>query len=113
MGYVPKAMHREAKRDGGSVKQPTHSTSKNKGNEDQFRLPSLGLGAEISSKAQVEGAIATRNEDQKICSHLPWKMRRKTTMLPIALSAPMTAYNMPTTNPPTSWLLDPVSAASI
>ena len=55
MGYVPKAMHRKAKRDGGSVKQPTHSTSKNKGNEDQFRLSSLGLGAEISSKAQVEG----------------------------------------------------------
>src|SRR5262245_18579850 len=54
MGYVPKAMHRKAERDGGSVKQPAHTTSKNKGNEDQFRLPSLCLGAEICSEAQVE-----------------------------------------------------------
>ena len=41
MGDIPKAMYRKAKRDGRSVKQPTHSTSKNNGNEDQFRLPSL------------------------------------------------------------------------
>jgi hypothetical protein len=106
-------MHRKAKRDGGSVKQPTHSTSKNKGNEDQFRLPSLGLGAEISSKAQVEGGNCDKERGPENLFPSPWKMRRKTTMLPIALSTPMTAYNMPTTNPPTSWLLDPVSAASI
>jgi hypothetical protein len=33
-------------------------------------------------------------------------------VLPMALSTPITAYNMPTTNPPTSWLLDPVPVIS-
>src|SRR4029453_11348451 len=51
--------------------------------------------------------MTTRNEAQKICSHRPWKMRRKTTMLPIAPSKPITAYNMATTSPPMNWLLDP------
>jgi hypothetical protein len=55
MGYIPKAMHRKAKRDGRSVKQPTHSTSKSSDNEDHFRLPSLGRSPEIGSEAQVEG----------------------------------------------------------
>jgi hypothetical protein len=110
MGYVPKAMHRKAKRDGGSVKQPTHSTSKNKGNEDQFRLPSLGLGAEISSKAQVEGG--NRDKEPGPENLFPPSLENAPEYNNASNSAE-TAYNMPTTNPPTSWLFDPVSAASI
>ena len=48
-------MHRIAERDGRSVNQPTHSTNKNQGNEEQFRSPSVGQGPEIGSKTQVEG----------------------------------------------------------
>src|SRR5262249_30614167 len=52
-------------------------------------------------------AITTRKEAQNICSHLPWKICRKTRMLPIAPSKPITAYNTAITSPPTNWLLDP------
>src|SRR6516225_11670240 len=51
--------------------------------------------------------MTTRNEAQNICSHRPWKIRRKTRMLPIAPSTPITAYNTATTSPPMNWLLDP------
>jgi hypothetical protein len=34
-------------------------------------------------------------------------MRRTTMMLPIAPSTPTTAYNIATTSPPISWLVDP------
>jgi hypothetical protein len=50
-----------AKRDGGSVKQPTHSASKDDGNENRFRLPSIGQGSEVGSETQVEGG----NHDKK------------------------------------------------
>src|SRR5215510_12575523 len=54
--------------------------------------------------------MTTRNAAQKICSQRPWKIRRKTRMLPIAPSKPITAYNTATTSPPMNWLLDPAPA---
>jgi hypothetical protein len=108
MGYIPKAMHRKAKRDGRSVKQPTHSTSKNNDNEDQFRLPSLGQCPEIGSEAQVEGGNYDKVRGPENLFPPSLENAPKKTMLPIALRRPITAYNITTTNPPTSWLLDPV-----
>jgi hypothetical protein len=65
MGYIPKAMHRKAKGDGRSIKEPNNSTSKNNGNEDQFRLPSLSQGPEIRSEAQVEGGDCNKERGPK------------------------------------------------
>jgi hypothetical protein len=61
MRYIPKAMQDIAKRDGRSVKQPNHSANKDDGNENQFRLPSVGQGPEVGSETQVEGG----NHDKK------------------------------------------------
>ena len=55
-------------------------------------------------------AITTRKQAQNICSHRPWKIRRKTRMLPIAPSKPITAYNIARISPPMNWLLDPAPA---
>src|SRR5262245_13462352 len=54
--------------------------------------------------------MTTRNAAQKICSQRPWKIRRKTRMLPIAPSKPITAYNRAIISPPMNWLLDPAPA---
>jgi hypothetical protein len=107
MGQVSEPVHDVAERDRRSGKQPSHRTNEENGDADQFGLPGMRRGAEIGGEAEVKAAMTTRNEAQKICSQRPWKMRRKTTMLPIAPSKPITAYNMATTSPPMNWLLDP------
>src|SRR5215472_4532841 len=61
MRYIPKAMQDIAKRDGGSVKQPSHSANKDDGNETQFRLPGIRQGPEVGSETQVKGG----NHDKK------------------------------------------------
>jgi hypothetical protein len=68
--------------------------------------------AEFPLSTGPQGKSRTDRKDaQNICSHRPWKMRRKTTMLPIAPSKPTTTYNRATTSPPMNWLLDPAPAS--
>src|SRR5262245_19304270 len=46
-----------------------------------------------TAKSRKKAAITTRNEVQNICSHRPWKSRRKIRILPSAPSKPTTKYN--------------------